>query len=256
MATKFSGANTRSQAERWYQAAQNVRLLVELQPESLEAAFSVALQPFLARGSRSEMEAFLAKLTPAQHQDPKLVALKFNWYYHYIGDAQAYIDLCEKQGTDLNFSDDDSTMQYVEALLVLGQKEKALTLARPAYEHLKAKVAADPSDDRALSTLSYAQALVGDRAGAVASVEKLLAKLPNLPLRLQFFVRANAAIVSAWLGEKDKAVELMAPLLRLPTAATSSVYALRYDIDFSPLRGYAPWEAMLNDPASSKPFDY
>ncbi len=238
------------------QAGQNARLLAELQPDSLEAAYSVASQPFLARGSRAEVEAFFAKLTPAQHQDPKVVALKFNWYYHNIGDARAYIDLSEKQGTDLNFSDDDSTMQYVEALLVLGQKEKALTLARPAYEHLKARVAADPNDDRALSTLSYAQAITGDRAGAIASVEKLLAKLPNLPLRLQFFVRANAAIVYAWVGEKDKTVELMAPLLRIPTAATSSVHALRNDIDFFPLRGYAPWEALLNDPANSKPFDY
>jgi TolB-like protein/Flp pilus assembly protein TadD len=239
------------------EATQNARLLVELQPDSFDAAAALAIIPYHAHGSRREMEAVFAGLTAEQQQDPKVITAKFNWAYHTIGDAQAYVDLCARQGTDLNFSDDDATMQFAEALFVLGQKERALALVRPVHERLKAAVAADPDNERILSTLSYAQALVGDRAGAIQTIDHLLAKLtPDYPVRLQFYVRANAGIVYAWLGEKDKAVDLIAPLMKYPVQATGSMYALGADIDFSPLRGFPRWEALLADPANHKPFTY
>lgn len=238
------------------QALQNARLLVELDPASLDAAFALAAVPFLSRGSRQETEALLARLTPEQHLDPKVVAAKFNWYYHVIGDARAYVELSDRQGTDINFTDADSTMQYAEALWVLGQRDRAVALARPVRDQLKTKLASDPDNDRLLSSLAYAQALVGDRAGAMATLEHMLARVDRLPLRLQNFTRANAGIVYGWIGEKDKAVDLLAPQLKTPAAATSSVNALRYDIDFSPLRGFPRWEAALTDPANSQPFKY
>ena len=238
------------------QATQNARLLTELDPDSVDAAFALANVPFLARGERKEMEALLARLTPQQLQDPKVTAQRFGWYYHSIGDARAYVELSDRQGTDLNFSDIDSTMQYVEALVVLGQRERAATLVRPLLEQLKAKCAAEPDDYRLRSSLSYAQAISGDHAGAVASVEHLLAKADTLPLRLQVFVYANAAIVYGWAGEKDKAVDQFAPLLKTPSAVASSAHSLRFDIDFSPLRGFPRWEALLADPANMQPFKY
>ncbi|MBI2814660.1 MAG: TIR domain-containing protein [Opitutae bacterium] len=238
------------------QAAQNARLLVELQPDSLDAAFALASAPFLARGSRQEMEALLARLTPEQHLDPKVVAAKFNWYYHAIGDARAYVELSDRQGIDINFSDADSTMQYAEALCVLGQRDRAAALVRPVLDQLNTKLVANPDDVRLLSSLAYAQALVGDRAATLATLDHMLAQVDRLPLRLQYYVRANAGIVYSWIGEKDKAVDQLAPQLKVPTAATSSVHALRHDIDFSPLRGFPRWEAALADPASSQPFKY
>jgi len=75
-------------------------------------------------------------------------------------------------------------------------------------------------------------------------------------VRKQAYIQANAAIVYAWVGEKDKAVDLVEPLMKIPTAAFNSVFGLRYDIDFSPLRGFPRWEAMLADPASSRAFTY
>jgi len=238
------------------QALQNARLLVELQPDSLDAAFALAAVPFLARGSRQETEALLARLTPEQQQDPKVIAAKFNWYYHAIGDARAYIELSDRQGTDINFSDADSTMQYAEALCVLGQRDRATTLARTVLDQLNSKLAASPDDYRLLSSVAYAQALVGDRAATMATLDHMLAQVDRQPLRMENYIRANAGIVYGWIGEKDKAMDLLGPLLKVPAAATSSVHALRHDIDFSPLRGFPRWEAALADPAHSRPFKY
>jgi len=239
------------------QAADVARQLLELQPDSFDAAAALAHVPFLARGERHEMEALFARLTPAQQSDPKVIAVKFNWYYHDIGDAAAYVDLCNKQGTDTNFNDDDSTLQYAEALMVLGQRDRATALVRPLLDKLQTRVAGDPDNSNLLNSLAYTQALLGDHDATMATIGHTLSLLkPGDPVRKQAYLHANAAIVYAWVGEKDKAVDLIEPLMKIPTAAFNSVFGLRSDIDFHPLRGYPRWEAMLADPANSKPFTY
>jgi TolB-like protein/tetratricopeptide (TPR) repeat protein len=239
------------------QAAAQARLLLELQPDSFEAAQALAVLPFLARGDRTAMEAMFAGLTPAQHQTPKVIAAKFQWYYHFVGDAQAYVDLANQQGTDVNFNDDDSMLQYTEALIVLGQRERAVALARPVAERLKARSAVEPDNINVLTSLSYAQGISGDVEGATATLERILATVtPQLSLRQQIYRQANAAIVYGWVGKKDKAVDLVESMMHIPTAAFNSVHGMRDDIDYYPLRGFPRWEAMLAKPEYSKPFPY
>src|SRR6478736_6409856 len=215
------------------QAMGNARLLLELQPDSFEAAQALAYVPFLARGDRTEVEALFARLSPAQQQDPKIVAAKFSWYYHYVGDAQAYLDLANRQGTDVNFSDDDSMLQYAEALIVIGQRDRAIALVRPLAEQLKARVAGDPENMNLLTSLSYAQGISGDVEGATATLEHILATVkPGLSLRQQIYRQANAAIVYALIGKKDRAVDLIESMMGIPTAAFNSVQGMKHDIDF------------------------
>ena len=252
----WAGYNALLTLRQYEQARQNARLLLELQPDSFDAAIAVASVPFLDRGDESQVEALLARLTPEQQQDPKMVAAKFNWYYHNTGDAQAYVDLSDRQGTDINFSDADSTLQYVEALTLLGKKERAVALARPVLAQLQARAEANPTDIRALSSLAYAQALSGERAAALATLARLEQGVDSLPLRIRNYVTINAGIVYGWLGEKDKAIDLIESLLRIPNQATGSVHGLRRDIDFSPMRGFPRWEALLKDPALQRPFNY
>jgi TolB-like protein/Flp pilus assembly protein TadD len=239
------------------EAARNARLLAELQPDSFDVAAALAIVPFAANGSRKEMEALFAHLTPEQQLDPKVVAAKFNWFYHEIGDAKAYVDLRDRQGTDNNFSDEDSTMQLAEALIVLGQRDRAIALVRPMLEQIKTRSAAEPDNMNIQSSLAYAHALAGDHDAALAVVNRILASVkPDSPFRKQFFLHANAAIVLAWIGEKDKAVDLFQPLMGVPAAITNGIESLHNDIDFSPLRGFPRWEAMLADPANHQPFKY
>jgi TolB-like protein/Flp pilus assembly protein TadD len=253
----WDGYNALLNLRQFAQAETAARQLLELQPDSFDAAAALAHVPFLARGDRQPMETLLARLTPAQQADPKVVAIKFNWYYHDIGDAAAYVELCNQQGTDTNFSDDDSTMQYAEALIVLGQRDRAVALVRPLLDKVKARVAADPDNTALLNTLGYTQALLGDHDAALGIVRHTLSLLKaGDPVRKQAFIQANAAIIYAWIGEKDKTVELVEPLMKIPTAAFGSIPAMRYDIDFAPLRGFARWEAMLANPANSQTFTY
>lgn len=253
----WDGYNALLNLRQFAQAADVARQLLELQPDSFDAAAALAIVPFLARGERQPMEALYARLTPQQLQDPKVIASKFNWNYHLIGDAQAYVDLCNQQGTDTNFNDVDSTLQYAEALMVLGQRDRAITLVRPLLDKLKTRLAADPDNTNLLNSLAYTQALLGDHDATMATIAHILAQLkPGDPVRKQVYLQANAGIVYAWIGEKDKAVDLYEALLRVPAAATSSTAALKNDIDFYPLRGFPRWEAVLADPANNQPFTY
>jgi hypothetical protein len=132
-----------------------------------------------------------------------------------------------------------------------------VALVRPLLDQFKSKAAADPNDDRVLSSLSYAQALVGEHDAAQQTVERLLAKLKTgYPLRMQYYVHANAGIVYGWIGEKDKAVDQLLPLMSVPIHFTNNVVGMHEDIDFFPLRGFPRWEALLADPANKQPFKY
>jgi TolB-like protein len=242
---------------RFDEATPIVRLLVELQPDSFEAAAALAIIPFFAHGDRSEMEALFARLTAAQQEDPKVVAAKLNWYYHATGDAKAYVALRDQRGTDNNFAEDDSTLQYAEALVVLGQRDRAVAMARPLIDKLKARSAAEPLNYNVLSSLSYAYALVGDHDSTIATADRSLAMVkPTDGLLKQFSVRLNVAIVYGWVGEKDKAIDVVGSYKGVPVGRFFNPMSLHNDIDFYPMRGFPRWEALLADPAVNEPLSY
>jgi TolB-like protein/Flp pilus assembly protein TadD len=239
------------------QAATKARLLVELQPDSLDAALALAILPFYSRGSRAEMEAVYSRLTPEQQADPKVIASKLNWYYHGIGDARAYVELRDQTGTDNNFAEDDSTLQYAEALVVLGQRDRATALARPLIDKLKAQCKAEPENFNLLSSLSYAYALSGDHDATMETAARSLAQVkPTDTLGKQFSVRLNVAIVYGWVGEKDKAIDLMNGYKGVPVGRFFNTMSMRNDIDFFPMHGFPRWEALLADPAVNAPLNY
>jgi len=242
---------------RFDEAAVNARLLTELQPDSFDAAAALAILSFYARGSRQEMEGLYARRSPKEQEDPKVVASKLNWYYHAIGDARAYVDLRDQHGTDNNFSEDDATLQYAEALVVLGQRDRAVGIARPLVDKLKSLSESDPKNYNVISSLSYAHALVGDHDATLEAAARALALIkPTDPLFKQFSIRLNAAIVYGWVGEKDKAMDLLGTYKGVPVGRFFNTMSMRNDIDFYPMHGFPRWEALLNDPVVNQPLDY
>jgi TolB-like protein len=242
---------------QWDQALANARLLQELQPESREAAEAAAIISFMSRGSTEEVDGLIGRLTPEQRRDRGEIAWEEDWYYHYKGDAKAYVALCESQGTDFNFSEDDATLQYAEALIVLGQKDRARALVAPIPDRLKAVVARDPDNYAAASSLAYAQALLGQHDEAMATLASVLAMYkPGDPPRKQFFLFTNMSIVCGWIGEKDKAVDLLLPFMGKPVSRYLNVMSMRSDIDNWPMHGFKRWEDVVVDPKNSQPLSY
>ncbi len=250
----WSQLNSILAVREYDQAGPVIALLEELQPGSFNVAEAKARVPFMARGSTREMEELYASLPPEQFNSPAVVTSRLNWYYHAVGDAKAYVELRDRAGTDQNFSDEDATLQYAEALLVLGQRERAEAIVRPIRDQLLAQISPSSEDYNVLLTLAYAHALLGEREltlKTIARIEALL-KLDDTFGKV-FVIRTNVSIVYGWIGEKDKALDGTAPYLKLPARFGIGVHPLRRDIDYFPLRGYPRWEALLNDPEYLKP---
>jgi tetratricopeptide (TPR) repeat protein len=242
---------------QWEEALAATRLLEELQPNRFEVAAARSRVPFLARGSTKEADALIASLTPEQARDREVITWENDWYFHYKGDAAAYLALRDKEGTDLNFGDDDSALQYAEALIAVGQRDRANSMVRPVLERLEAASAKAPDDYAIWSSLAYAQAILGQHDAAMATTARVLAMLkPTDTPQKQFFINLNSGIVYGWAGEKDKAVDILLPYLGKPVSRYLNINGMRNDIDYVPMRGFPGWEAIVSDPKNNAPLSY
>ena len=141
-----------------------------------------------------------------------MAAAEQDWYCHFKGDARAYLDICDRHGADLNFDKNDSALQYAEALIVAGQRERALALVRPLHDQLLAESAKDPDNYTLLSSLAYAQAILGEHDASMATINRALDMLkPGDSLRKQFFPTTKTSIVCGCIGEKGEAIDLVLP---------------------------------------------
>ena len=242
---------------QWDKALAAAHLIEELQPGSLPASEVLTVVPFMASGSTQEADALIARFTPEQLQDREVITWENDWYFNYKGDARAYLDLRDKQGTDLNLGDQDSALQYAEALIVVGQRDRAIELIRPILEKLTADCPKSPDDYNLWSSLVYAQALLGQHDAAMATADHVFGMLKptDTPLK-RFFIDLNMGIVYGWIGEKDKAVDLVLPYMGKPVSRYLNVYGMRNDIDYFPMRGFPRWEALIADPKNNAPLSY
>jgi hypothetical protein len=91
----------------------------------------------------------------------------------------------------------------------------------------------------------------------VATVNRVLGMLkPDDSLRKTIYLTVNMSVVYGWIGEKDKAIDLILPFAGLPVNRYFNVMSMRNDIDHFPMRGFSRWEAWLADPKNKAPIGY
>jgi tetratricopeptide (TPR) repeat protein len=108
--------------------------------------------------------------------------------------------------------------------------------ARRAYQQLAQQ---EPGEIRWLGALGFLAARRGDRAEALRISEQLRVVKGAYLLGQNTRWRAG---IAAWLGEKDRAVEL------LRAAFAEGVWhdrAVHQHLDLAPLRGYPPFEELI-----------
>jgi TolB-like protein len=108
--------------------------------------------------------------------------------------------------------------------------------ARRAYQQLAQQ---EPGEIRWLGALGFLAARRGDRGEALRISEQLRVAKGAYLLGQNTRWRAG---IAAWLGEKDRAVEL------LRAAFAEGVWhdrAVHQDLDLAPLRGYPPFEELI-----------
>ena len=126
----------------------------------------------------------------------------------------------------------------------------------------RALVAAEPDNERAWALLAIMEALLGNRDEARRCADRAVEFVPIAAH--PFFGPRNLAaraFVRAWTGDKAAAIDDYARLLTLPFGSLrnigpfdgSSVFEMKTDPTYAPLRGEPAFEALLNDPKNRAP---
>jgi TolB-like protein/Tfp pilus assembly protein PilF len=218
-----------------------------LSPVSTLRAAQVALIPFLARGATGPMEACLAQIPPeARRTDPNAIMAQAGWAYT-TGDAAGLVRLWEASGGHWRFAPETGrfdTIVVAQALIVLGQRERARPLLEKNRDQLAAALVSDPGNYRKWADLALIQAMLGNKPDAALAE----GKARRLASWMSF------AMFLAWSGDKAAALDELARTV--PGSGNyheANVHVLRHQIGLWPLQGDPRFEAILNDPRNNAP---
>ncbi|HEY1794373.1 MAG TPA: TIR domain-containing protein [Opitutaceae bacterium] len=166
-----------------------------------------------------------------------------------IADAPAYIRFHRRlpsYGGDIQNQPWDQQECYAEALAETGDMQGARTEAAKAAAQLEGIVEKSPDNAFAWADLAVSEALLSDRAKALAAIQEVHAAMPES--RDAVFgpvVSLTCMQALMWCGEKDQAISEVARLLKVPYGA--NVFMISRE---APLRDDPRVEAMIADPAN------
>jgi TolB-like protein/cytochrome c-type biogenesis protein CcmH/NrfG len=159
---------------------------------------------------------------------------------------------------------DDTELQHTYraiALVSVGKRDEGLEWLTRASTVLEARVSQQPDNAKAWATLGLTLAV---RGGAAEQARNAASRAIKLVSYDADFVdagplRALYACTLAWLGERDAAVAELTRLLGMFYEENTSLIVplhvrhLRRGAAWRPLAGFAPFEALLDDPKFSAP---
>ena len=219
---------------------------------------ALALLPFEASGSTKEMDEWLAGLPGDKAQSSEIIEIRKAWA-RTRGDFAEAIRLDRLQPySGANQLPIDKEPQAFEAAVTLAATGD-MAGARARLEDLPVKIRAllvnDPGNADLLSRLGRMEALLGNRDEAVRCGRKAVEVRPaSYDRGWAAFHTYRLAVILAWAGDKDGAIEEFARLMRSePNVPGMSIYHLKYGPWAWPLRGDPRFEALLNDPKNNAP---
>ena len=201
--------------------------------------------------SRQPLDAWFAAQSPAMRATPDFKDSQ-RWMAYNSGEAAKFVSLIDEDpATSLATFSGETTIPLAMAMKVLGRDPTDL-LAR-GRKLMEAELKEQPENSGVWTELALLCAVQGDRPHAMASLERTMALgYVEKDLLNGYGLEVVRAKMLAWLGDKDAAVDLLSRLLRKPGPETHP-YALKFSLDWWPLRGDPRFEALLADPATFHP---
>ncbi len=236
-------------ARRYPEAIATQRRLVHLQPEDLQTAFNLALWEFHATGKPEAVERLFASRTPQQAGSPAGITNQFRWDL-IKGDCAAALRLRPpSSGPERRFTWD---RRDTDLALRVADPVAAQPYLHYSRELLQAMLVKQPKRALYWAWLAEVEALLGDRPAALDAADKAVNFLPETTDRWEGpTYTAYRAMVYAWVGETDRAIDEFARLLQ--TQIGLSVHEMKHDPYYLSLQGNPRWEALLNDPKNNAP---
>jgi TolB-like protein/Tfp pilus assembly protein PilF len=238
---------------RWDEAIATQRRITTLVPESLREQYDLAQLPFLATGSTREVEAFFARLTPAQRESQEAISLRADWAT-ITGDFAEAVRLDKLQP----YFDEDGAPHYQQAFFAasayysLGDLAGAKARLGNFPAELRAQLEREPNSTRLWAFLSGMEMILGHKEEALHCAERSVELMPESRDALDGVgFAAFRAFTYDQAGEKEKALAEYARLLRTPAPFFVNVHTWKPGI--GTLKGDPRFEALLADTKNNAP---
>lgn len=239
-------------AGRHYEESMELRKRsIEDHPEDIEGVFNYAFGAYEAHGSTAEIKNLL--LRKAGDSDREVLIYMQKDLAAVIGDWAAFRRLDhEMRYFDDNVQDPrwNQDVNAADNFAEEGDMEAARVRASDALALMKAASVGEPDASQLWADTSLACALLGQKEEALDAARKSAEILPES--RDAVVGPANAltcAIAFAWIGEKDRSMDELERLLKVPFGA--NIFTSRNS--FRPLREEARFKKLLDDPSNNAP---
>ena len=238
--TKLPLASLLRAARRFDEAMVVHRRLVEMAPDNLAYAYTLARIPFLVRGSARELETFFERLSPERLNSDDGKRYRAEWAM-----AHGKLEEVVRSGSSLD-----------AAIALAAQGDMAAARARitDLADEARTRASGGTMSRVGWTWLAKMEALLGRRDEAVRCL--LRAKESVDTGRgisgVTDSVASAEAFVESWTGHKEAAVTIYSRLLAIPNSGCN-VFEMRLDPTYFPLRGDPRFEALLKDPKNNEP---
>jgi hypothetical protein len=210
-------------------------------------------------GSAARLDAVLAAIPrDTAFTDSTAVFVQAQMAY-FRGDAATILEVWQRSGPNWRFDLVDGVYDELlpaMALTVRGEPERARPILEKLRGSLTANLTTEPENAVKWIDLALVHAILGDRASAMTASERSrqVAEKSHDVIAIGDCA-GDAAVVLAWLGEKDRALAEVARLLRDPAASLYiNAHLLRHILTWRPLQDDPRFTALLDDPANNAPF--
>ncbi len=240
---------------RWQELAgdEGRRLAAALEGQEM-IAFDLQFMSFAATGSTREVEAFFARL-PAGSAAAAEGSYSRKWWAIETGNAAEAARLERQRPVDPDRFIDEWNIVTGTALGLAAQGDRvgAQEIIREHYARGRLRLEREPHNTNVLWILGVMEAIMDRKEEALRLARLAVSLVPEKMDAVNGPAATNRlAIVYAWTGETELAIDEAARLLRTPYGSMT-VHMMRHDPFWFPLRGHPRFEALLADPKNNAP---
>lgn len=240
---------------RWQELAgdEGRRLAAALEGQAM-FGFDFQFISFAASGSKREVEAYFARL-PAGQASSAEASYARKWWAIETGNAAEAARLERQHPVEPDKFIDEWNIVTGTALGLAAQGDRAgaQEIIREHYTRGRLRLEREPNNTNLLWILGIMEAIMDHKDEALRLARLAVSLVPEKIDAVNGPAATNRlAIVYAWTGEKELAIDEAARLLRTPYA-TMTVHMMRHDPWWFPLRGHPRFEALLADPKNNAP---
>jgi TolB-like protein/Tfp pilus assembly protein PilF len=223
-------------------------------PELFQEGFALAESHLDSRGSTAEADRYLAQLPPEKANSPRGINIRKDWA-RTKGDWAEAIRLDKLQP----YFDEDGAPHYAQAFssaityIRSGDPKAARERIEGFPQELRDRLAKEPNNVNIMYYLSGFESLLGHNDEAIRLARKGADTLPESVDAVDGPVgELVLAITYSNAGDKDRAVQVLAHLVRVPYGQFN-IYEYKMNGLFAPLNDDPRFQAMLADPANNAP---